>query len=1154
MNRLAPDIFSPMLPTARTPNITWGGLEGAARGLGLSQAAHAHPGLMLVVTPDTQSAAQLEQETRFFSDDKITTLVFPDWETLPYDLFSPHEDIISQRLETLYRLPSVKQGMLIVPVTTLLQRLAPRTYLDAYSLMLEHNQALDREGLRTRLEQAGYQAVSQVMAHGEYALRGAIIDLFPMGSRVPYRIELIDEDIESLREFDPESQVSRREVERIRLLPAREFPRDEAAIKRFRQTFRATFTGDPSASLIYREVSQGNLPAGIEYYLPLFFAKTQALFDYLPDNTLVAHTGDTLAAAETFLQQVKERHARRQLDSERPPLAPEALYLSGPELTARLPSGIHLQGPEEATGLAFNTLALPEVNLELRAPEPAQALKAFLAQSKARALFVAESPGRRETLLNTLQGVDLHPAPVAGWSAFVTGHNALAITTGRIDQGMLIEGHTHRPALAVLTEHALMGGKAPQQRRRRARTRDAEAIIRNLYDLHEGTPVVHEEHGVGRYRGLVRLTVGGMEAEFLQLEYAGGDKLYVPVAKLDLISRYTGASSEHAPLHRLGGEQWARIKQKAKAKAYDVAAELLEIHARRAARTGFALTLDDRDYSAFSAAFPFEETPDQQRVIDEVLADLAASRPMDRVVCGDVGFGKTEVALRAAFVAVQNDRQVAVLVPTTLLAQQHHQTFSDRFADWPVKLEALSRLQGAKQQQATLKALAQGQVDIIIGTHRLLGSDIKFKNLGLIIVDEEHRFGVRHKERLKALRAEVDILTLTATPIPRTLNMALSGLRDLSVIATPPLNRHAIKTFVGEWDEGLIREAGLREIKRGGQVYFIHNEIKTIDKMARQAQAFIPQAKVRIAHGQMHERELEQVMLDFYHQRFNLLVCTTIIESGIDVPNANTIIIHRADHLGLAQLHQLRGRVGRSHHRAYAYLLTPPKAVMTADARARLDAISALEDLGIGFTLATHDLEIRGTGELLGEEQSGQIEEIGFTLYNELLERAVKALKAGHLPEAEDEPARSIEVSLGAAALLPDTYIPDVALRLILYKRIANADSFEALRELQVELIDRFGLLPEQARNLFETAHLKLSIAPLGITRVEVGAEGGRLCFGSSPRLDTRKLVALIQRQPQAFRLDGTDTLRFIQPLETVEARVKAVMGILDLLALRQAA
>jgi len=1151
----APDLelaspFQPVLPRRPGETVVWGRLYGNSIGLAIAAAARDHDGPVLVVTGDNQTAARLETELRFFGGDALDILPFPDWETLPYDLYSPHQDIVSQRLETLYRLPALRSGVLMVPVTTLMQRLAPRQYLQAHSLILRVGERLEPEAMRRRLEQAGYRCVSQVGEHGEFAVRGALLDLFPMGSEAPYRIDLFDEEVESIRLFDPETQRTTGQTEEIRLLPANEFSLSEEAVGRFRQSWRRRFEGDPQRSMVYREVSNGHAPGGVEYYLPLFHERTETLHDYLPERTLLITLDSVETAMLAFREQVENRYEQRRHDIERPLLAPDELYLSIDVLEqqfARAPQ-VLVQRFEVEPGPAhrghyanYATSAPPVVPLQPRAPEPAAALQRFLDGFGGRVLIAAESSGRRELIRETLLGVGLHATVVSGWEEFLAGDQPLGLGVAPLEQGLVLR----EPAVALIAEPQLFGERASQERRRRAVSRDSENIVRNLTDLSVGAAVVHEAHGVGRYLGLQRLTVGGLETEFVTLEYAGGDKLYVPVSSLHLISRYSGASPETAPLHKLGGDHWQKLRRKAAERARDVAAELLDIYSRRAASKGHAFQYSDEEYHAFTAAFPFEETPDQERAIEAVLQDMRAEQPMDRVVCGDVGFGKTEVAMRAAFIATQSNRQVAVLVPTTLLAQQHYQNFQDRFADWPVRVEVLSRFRGKKQQDAVLADVAAGKVDIVIGTHKLLQGDLKFRNLGLAIIDEEHRFGVRQKERLKALRAQVDVLTMTATPIPRTLNMALSNLRDLSVIATPPANRVAIKTFVSEWNDALLQEALQREFKRGGQVYFLHNDVATIERIANQIRDLAPGADVRVAHGQMRERDLEHVMLDFYHQRFSVLVCTTIIESGIDVPSANTMVIHRADKLGLAQLHQLRGRVGRSHHRAYAYLVVPPRKAMTADAIKRLEAIESLEDLGAGFMLATHDLEIRGAGELLGQEQSGQIQEIGFTLYSELLERAVKALKAGRQPQLDRPLEHGPEIDLQIPALLPEDYLPDVHSRLIMYKRIASAADGEELRELQVEMIDRFGLLPPPAKNLFRVTALKLAANPLGIRKIDAAATGGRLVFDDQPNVEPMRIIELIQKEPEIYRLDGQHKLRFRMALDKPEQRVAAVEALL---------
>jgi len=1202
-NALAPSPLSPPLPQRQGERLLWGRLYGAAAAVAIAEAARKARAPLLCVVPDMQSAVQLSEALRFFLDPadgqgeradahehSIPVLQFPDWETLPYDVFSPLPELVSERLLTLHRLPQLERGVLLVPVSTLMQRLPPPDFVDGQSLVLAVGDRLDLERTRERLTRAGYQCVSQVITHGEFAVRGALLDIFPMGSREPLRIDLFDDEVETIRTFDPDSQRSITKLEQVRLLPAREYPFTEEAIAGFRQRWRASIDADPKASLIYREVSEGRAPGGLEYYLPLFFDQTATLFDYLPTGALLFEPEGAREAAEARFEDIGVRYEQRRHDIERPLLPPQRLYLSPDELAGQLNAlpGVRWQSAEWAErrkGYAqvcnFATGRPPALAIQTRAAEPAAALKAFIVGSavngvadasqtprraprpadnasssrdddqltlearrlpRQRILFVAESTGRREMLLDNLRGFGIQPTQVEGWQEFLTGTQALAVTVAPLEEPLLLPASAEQPALALLTETQLYGERVRQERRRKVRERDGEAVVRNLTELVEGAPVVHEEHGVGRFLGLQTIDIGGTAAEFLALEYAKGDKLYVPVSSLHLISRYTGAEPEHAPLHRLGSDQWERAKRKAAEKVHDVAAELLDIYARRAARQGVSFPTPGPEYDAFATAFAFEETPDQQRAIEAILTDMADPKPMDRVVCGDVGFGKTEVAMRAAFNAVNAGKQVALLVPTTLLAQQHFQNLSDRFADWPIKVESLSRFKSAKEVKGVIDGLAAGTVDIVVGTHKLLQASVKFKNLGLAIIDEEHRFGVRHKEQLKNLRAEVDVLTLTATPIPRTLNMAMAGMRDLSIIATPPVERHPIKTFVSTWNDALIREACQREINRGGQVYFLHNEVETIENMAQKLEALVPEARVEVAHGQMREKELERVMRDFYHRRFNLLVCTTIVESGIDVPSANTIVINRADKLGLAQLHQLRGRVGRSHHRAYAYLLAPPTKAMTADAKKRLEAIESLEDLGAGFTLATHDLEIRGAGELLGEEQSGQIHEIGFTLYMDLLERAVEALKSGKTPELDRPLDHGAEIDLGLPALLPDDYLPDVHTRLVTYKRIASAADHAELKDLQVEMIDRFGLLPEQTKTLFAVTELKLRVQPHGIKKIEAGPKGGRIVFGEQPNIDHMKLIQLVQSRPKDFKLDqAAGALRFTMDMTDPAKRVDQV-------------
>jgi transcription-repair coupling factor (superfamily II helicase) len=1176
------DLTHPPLPREAKLRRFWQAPHGSAVALAIAQAARAHAGIVVAVTRDTLSAHALEADLRVFTGgaEGLEVLHLPDWETLPYDLFPPHPEIVSQRIATLYRLPAARHGVLVVPVATLMQRLAPRSFIGGSSLVLELSQALDLGREQRRLEAAGYRNVPQVQEPGDFAVRGALLDIFPMGSPVPYRIELFDREIDSIRTFDPETQRSAHKVEKVNLLPAREFPLTDDAVKAFRNTLRERFPIDPRRCPLYQDIKEGTTPAGIEYYLPLFFEHTETLFDYLGADTVFVLADNALGAAESFWQQAQSRYDSRAHDIERPILPVAELFLPPDRLREQLNQRLRVEvvahEAEPSHAVDLGTSAPPSVPLNRRGEAPAEELRKFLDAYHGRVLIASDSAGRREALIDQLAQGGLKPHVVHSWQEFLNpqisrhpGESrdpapsdttsktldsgfrrndgqeapespALFITVAALDDGFTLRD----PAITVLTERQLSGERAQQSRRRKLAVRDPEAVLRDLSELAIGAPIVHADHGVGRYQGLIKLDVGG-GGEFLQIEYAKGDKLYVPVSQLQLVSRYAGTAPEQAPLHSLGGDAWERARRKAAQKVRDVAAELLALYAQREARPGHAFAYDRNLYDQFAATFPFEETPDQIQAIEAVIADLASGKAMDRVVCGDVGFGKTEVAVRAAFVAATVGKQVAVLVPTTLLAQQHYQNFADRFADWPVRVEVISRFKSKKDIDAALARLRDGRIDVMIGTHRLLQADVRFKQLGLVIVDEEHRFGVRQKEALKKLRAEVDLLTLTATPIPRTLNMSMAGLRDLSIIATPPEHRLAVKTFVAQYDPALVREAFQRELARGGQVYFLHNEVDTIERTARELQALIPDARLRVAHGQMPERELEQVMLDFYRQRFNVLVCTTIIESGIDVPSANTILINRADRFGLAQLHQLRGRVGRSHHRAYAYLIVPDRRAMTADAEKRLEAIASLEELGAGFTLATHDLEIRGAGELLGEEQSGQIEEVGFSLYTELLERAVRALKNGQVPDFDLASEHDAEIELHVPALIPDSYIGDVHTRLTLYKRIAGARDVEALRELQVEMIDRFGLLPDPLKQLFAVTAIKLGANALGVRKLDLGDKGGRIVFKPQPNVDPLRVIKLIQTQPKIYALDGQDKLKIRLDLPGAAERLGTAQNLL---------
>ncbi|KRW83238.1 transcription-repair coupling factor [Marinobacter sp. P4B1] len=1151
-------LIAPVAPEKPSDHRKWGQLAGCSDALAICESARDHKGLTLVITRSTDDAIRLEQAIRFFlnlppeedgaaiTEDGLELLSLPDWETLPYDLFSPHQDITSRRIRTLHRLPSTRHGILVVPARTLMHRLAPPSYLQGNTLLLKVGQNLDIDSWRMQLEAAGYHHAENVYEHGEYAVRGAILDIYPMGSNLPYRIDLFDDEIETLRTFDPETQRSIDRIEQIELLPAHEFPWHKDARSGFRNRWFEHFPNADKEAPVYQDVSNGITPPGIEYYLPLFFDETATLFDYLPASTLVFTADGLNDAVAAFDAETRARHEDRRHDRLRPILLPSELFLQQDEVFGQLkpyPRVTCAPDPVEGAGSAnCHAEALPDVAMDGRAADPAGRLKRFIKEFPGRVLICAESSGRREALIENLGDHKLKLATVTGWQEFLEKSDAtLAITIAPMEQGMVLPEQN----LALITETALFGERALQRRRREKPTEVDDHGYRDLSELRIGSPVVHIDHGVGRYKGLETITAGGQADEFLMLEYAGGSKLYVPVSSLHLISRYAGTDEEHAPLHKLGTDRWSNAKQKALEKIRDTAAELLDVYARREARKGFQFEDPKEAYRAFAAGFPFEETPDQQVAIQSVFEDMTGERPMDRLVCGDVGFGKTEVAMRAAFLATWSGKQVAVLVPTTLLAQQHYESFRDRFSDTPVTVELLSRFRSGAQTTKAIAAIEEGRADIVIGTHKLLQGDIKFKNLGLVIIDEEHRFGVQQKEKLKSLRAEVDMLTLTATPIPRTLNMAMGHLRDLSIIATPPARRLSVKTFVRQRDESMVKEAILREILRGGQVYFLHNDVSTIEKTAEDLRRLIPEARVGVAHGQMRERQLEQIMSDFYHKRFNVLVCTTIVETGIDIPSANTIIIERADKFGLAQLHQLRGRVGRSHHQAYAYLLTPPPKSISTDAKKRLDAISEAQDLGAGFMLATHDLEIRGAGELLGEEQSGQIESIGFTLYMQLLDEAVKAIREGRTPNAELPLSHGTEMNLRIPALIPDDYLPDVHNRLMLYKRIASVQNEEELKELQVEMIDRFGLLPEPAKNLVNQTRLRLKADALGIVKVDAGKEWVRLEFGASTPVDPLVLVKKVQSAPDTYRLEGANSFRFRLNDDSTSGKLDAISAML---------
>ena len=1142
-----PEQYRYSLPTKAGDQRQLGELTGSACATEVAEMVERHTGPVVLVAPDMQNALRLHDEIKQFTDSLVMNLA--DWETLPYDSFSPHQDIISSRLSTLYQLPAMQRGVLIMPVNTLMQRVCPHSYLHGHALVMKKGQRLSRDALRAQLDSAGYRHVDQVMEHGEYATRGALLDLFPMGSAQPYRLDFFDDEIDSLRLFDADTQRTLEEVDAINLLPAHEFPTDKAAIELFRSQWRDNFDVKRDAEHIYQQVSKGTLPTGIEYWQPLFFSEPlPSLFSYFPANTLIINTGDLESSAERFQNETQARFENRGVDPMRPLLPPARLWLRTDELFAELKRWPRLQLKtdklaEKAANTNLGYQTLPDLAVQAQQKAPLDALRKFLESFDGPVVFSVESEGRREALGELLARIKVAPKRILRLDE-ATGSGRYLII-GAAERGF-IDTLRNR---ALICESDLLGERVSRRRQDNRRTINPDTLIRNLAELHPGQPVVHLEHGVGRYAGMTTLEAGGIKGEYLMLTYAGDAKLYVPVSSLHLISRYAGGAEENAPLHKLGSDAWTRARQKAAEKVRDVAAELLDIYAQRAAKSGFAFKHNREQYQLFCEGFPFETTPDQAQAINAVLSDMCQPLAMDRLVCGDVGFGKTEVAMRAAFLAIENNKQVAVLVPTTLLAQQHFDNFRDRFANWPVRIEMLSRFRSAKEQAQIMEQAAEGKIDILIGTHKLLQDDVKLRDLGLLIVDEEHRFGVRHKERIKAMRADVDILTLTATPIPRTLNMAMSGMRDLSIIATPPARRLAVKTFVREYDDLVVREAMLREILRGGQVYYLYNDVENIQKAAQRLADLVPEARIAIGHGQMRERELERVMNDFHHQRFNVLVCTTIIETGIDIPSANTIIIERADHFGLAQLHQLRGRVGRSHHQAYAWLLTPHPKAMTTDAQKRLEAIASLEDLGAGFALATHDLEIRGAGELLGEGQSGQMETIGFSLYMEMLENAVDALKEGREPSLEDLVSQQTEVELRMPALIPDDYIPDVNTRLSFYKRVASAKTENELDEIKVELIDRFGLLPDPARTLLDVALLRQQAQQLGIRKLEGNDKGGTIEFAENNQINPAWLIGLLQKQPQNFRLDGPTRLKFMRDLGERKIRMDWIRQFMQELA-----
>jgi transcription-repair coupling factor (superfamily II helicase) len=1151
-----------MLPALPLPNIAPGKRftvprpQGSADALLLSQFATARKSqgqITAIVTADPADAQRLMDEMAFFAP-SLRCAVFPDWETLPYDTFSPHQDLISERLATLWR---VQQGVkaegevgvdvVLLPATTALTRLAPPSFLAAYTFHFKQRQKLDEAALKSQLTMAGYAHVSQVVSPGEYAVRGGLIDLYPMGSPVPYRVDLFGDEVDSIRTFDPDSQRSLYPVPEVRLLPGREFPMDEAARGAFRSRWRERIEGDPTRSRVYKDIGSSVATAGIEYYLPLFFDETSHIFQHLGEHAALVLHGDIDEVLRRFWTETRERHRFLQHDPERPLLPPEDIYLKVEDFFAL--ANAHAQLAVRGTEPSDWARPLPDLSSERGAQEPLRKLQDHMRKARQRVLVVAESPGRRESLLELLRDHQIDLPSVDSLQAFAESDHAKAMVVAPLAGGFIWQDAAQAEGgIQFITETELFDASPSTRRRKKnEQATDVDSLIKDLSELNVGDPVVHSNHGIGRYQGLINLDLGEGPSEFLHLEYADKATLYVPVSQLHLISRYTGVSAEEAPLHKLGSPQWDKAKRKAAEQVRDTAAELLNLYARRAAREGFAFRFSAQDYEAFAASFGFEETADQRAAIHAVIQDMISPRPMDRLVCGDVGFGKTEVALRAAFVAVTGGKQVVLLAPTTLLAEQHYSNISDRFAQWPVKVAEMSRFRSAKEIKAAMQGLEDGTIDIVIGTHKLLSDSVKFKRLGLLIIDEEHRFGVRHKEAIKAMRADIDVLTLTATPIPRTLGMAMEGLRDLSVIATAPQRRLAIKTFVRTEGSSVIREAVLRELKRGGQVYFLHNEVETIENRRDKLQELIPEARIAVAHGQMPERELERVMRDFVAQRHNVLLCSTIIETGIDVPSANTIIMSRADKFGLAQLHQLRGRVGRSHHQAYAYLLVPDVEGLTKQAAQRLDAIQNMEELGSGFYLAMHDLEIRGAGEVLGDNQSGNMMEVGFQLYNEMLGEAVRSLKSGKEPDLLSPLGlfgANTDINLHAPALLPDAYCGDVHVRLSLYKRIATADSLEKIEKMLEEIVDRFGKLPPQAQALFDTHKLRVQAKPFGVIKIDAAPGIIHITFRPNPPVEPMRIIELVQKNKH-IKLAGNDKLRIEKALTDPKDRAQYVRDLL---------
>ncbi|WP_192877948.1 transcription-repair coupling factor [Fastidiosibacter lacustris] len=1096
----------------------------------------------LVITENAQLALQLYDELSFL----LTTqdvVYFADLEILPFDHFSASEDVISSRLSTLNRIQNHDQLIIIANATTLLKYLPPQSFLNQQSFVMKKGDRLDITQKKRQLETVGYQNVSQVISRGEFSVRGSILDIFPMGSDEAYRIDLFDDEIDSIRTIDLETQRSNNLIDKIQILPTQEFVLDKKSLDQFAQNWFSFLPHAKSQNQIYQQIIKGQSISGIEFYLPLFYERLCTIFDYVPQKTIVHSIYNCQQALERYYQDIIIRHDQLAHDHQRPILRYDKVFLSVTDFNQKLQTFNHIKWLKNYKPKANNLITAPitDIHVHYHYKEPYQNLLDLLnGQTFKKVIFCAESSGRKALLYENLTKLHLKLHHHTNWSEAISTDEQYIIIVAPFTQGVILNQN-----YAIITEFDLFASHSAINLRSRKIKKDIEnfptVALKDLSELTIGSPVVHIEHGIARYDGLTKLDVGNQETEFLTLSFKNDEKLYVPIYALHLVSRYSGTDLEHAPISKLGSDQWEKEKEKAAKKINDVAADLLDIYAKRLLKKGYGNIFNENEYLAFCEGFPFEETPDQAIAINDVIKDMITEKPMDRLVCGDVGFGKTEVAMRAAFIAINNNKQVAILAPTTLLAQQHFENFSDRFSETGANVDVLSRFKTTREQGDAIEKINNGMIDIIIGTHKLLSDKIKFHNLGLLIIDEEHRFGVTHKEKMKALRTNIDILTMTATPIPRTLNMAFSNIRDLSVISTPPAKRLSVKTFIRQFNISIIREAIMRETLRGGQVYYLHNSVITIYDKSEQLQQIFPEIKIAVAHGQMRERELEKVMFEFQQNRYQILVCTTIIETGIDIANVNTIVIERADNFGLAQLHQLRGRVGRSHHQAYAYLLTPPDVSLTKDAKKRLEAIAETQSLGGGYMLANHDLEIRGAGEMLGKEQSGNIQSIGFNLYMDLLQKTINALQKGETFDAtkiNQSFQSDASIELRIPTLFPEEYIFDVHTRLGLYKRISSAMTSDELNQIKVEIIDRFGLLPEYGQYLFDITYLKLNATAIGIQKIEMHSSGGKISFITPLKFDPIHLIKIVQMQAQDFQLSQAQNLLIKKALPHAKERI----------------